>query len=206
MVLHGRNDDFGEFPLQRDPGSDLRMVNPQYFSLGLNEGEILALDPFLDFYEIILNKFAQDHLSDVMQQACGKKCGIGLPIQPFADDLRKKGAGHGMAPQVPLFEGISLVTRPERTKTSVAQDDFHELVETDQNKGLLKRMDLPGESEIGRIADFEDMGGDRLVVLDDLHYVPGRGLGIIDYLERALDHRGKGVAQGPSGEWYRSDS
>ena len=97
-----------------------------------------------------------------------------------------------MAPEFAPFEVIALAGLVKKTGAFLAQNDLQQSIEPDQDEGFPQGMDFSPKTHRGGIAEFEDVGGDRLIILDDVDHILGRRFGIIDQLKGPLDHCRKG--------------
>jgi len=79
-----------------------------------------------------------------------------------------------MALELAPFEIIALAGSVKKAGAFLAQNDLQQSVETDQDEGVPQGMDFPPETHRGGIAGFENVDGDRLIILDDIDHVLGR--------------------------------
>jgi hypothetical protein len=53
-------------------------------------------------------------------------------------------------------------------------------------------MNGPAKAEVGGIADFQNIGCNRWVVLDDIDHLLSRGFWVVDQLDGSLKHHREG--------------
>ena len=191
MVTDGPHDRFRELPLFDDLSPQVGMVDSENLLLRIQKGKSLLPGEMFDLLVIVLDKTAQEDFADIMEKSRGEQAGGRLPIQPAGDNFREDGTADGMAPQFAVLQIIPLAGALEEVGALQAQDDLQQRVESDEHQGLFQGVNRPPETEKGRVAEFEDIGGYRRIVLNHFDDLLGRGPWVLDELKRPLDHRGK---------------
>jgi hypothetical protein len=97
-----------------------------------------------------------------------------------------------MAPEFTPLQLISLTGLVEEEGGSPGENDLYEVIEPDPDQGVGEGIDRLAQPEIGGVADHQDVGGDGLVVLDDIHHIMGGSFGILHEFHNPLDHCRKG--------------